>query len=281
LNEDIYLNQLWEVLKRESGDIIREFELASTQGQGTSQEVADFRENAVQSFLSRFYPVSHVISKGKITDLGGNQSNSIDCLILNPEHPNLIDSKGKFRLIFSDGCDAAIEVKPDIARVDELFRGLEQGVSVKKVKRSGSSILLLRKIPGHIIEHSHYIPFFIFSIKAFEPRKLYEKIAQYYTENKTPIEHQIDSVCILNSGILRNVKHKELNSYYGAEFPIGQNSGWYFEKWDELALIGLLAHVAYSYPSFPSIAEPIMQRVLKQITLPFAFVTRYGDSLNN
>ncbi len=272
------MNQLWEVLKRESGDIIREFESASSQGQGTPQEVADFRENAVQSFLSRFYPASHVISKGKITDLGGNQSNSIDCLILNPEHPNLIDSKGKFRLIFSDGCDAAIEVKPDIARVDELFRGLEQGVSVKKVKRSGSSILLPRKIPGHIVEHSHYIPFVIFSIKAFEPRKLYEKIALYYTENQTPIEHQIDSVCTLSSGILRNVKHKELN-FYGAEFPIGQNSGWYFEKWDELTLIGLLAHLAYFYPSFPSIAEPIMQRVLKQIKFPF--VERYGDSLNN
>lgn len=96
------MDQLWEILKKESGDIIREFELASSQGLGTPQEVADFRENVVQSFLSRFYLANHFISKGKITDLGGNQSNSIDCLILNPEHPNLIDSKGKFRLIFSD-----------------------------------------------------------------------------------------------------------------------------------------------------------------------------------
>ncbi|MEZ5672620.1 MAG: DUF6602 domain-containing protein [Thiotrichaceae bacterium] len=263
------MNQLWEVLKKEAAGIISEFESASNQGQGAPQEIADFRENAVQSFLSRFYPANHFVSKGKITDLSGNQSNSIDCLILNPAHPHLIDSKGKFRLIFSDGCDAAIEVKPDIARSDELFRGLEQGISVKKIKRSGTSILLLGKSPRHIIEHSHYIPFFIFSIKAFEPRKLYEKIVQYYTENQTPIEHQIDSICILGKGILRNIKYKELNYF-------GQNSGWYFENWDELTLVGFLMNIGNTYPSVPYVAEPIMTRILKQIPIPH--IERCGDS---
>ena len=54
--------------------------LASAQGRGTPQEVADFRENSVQAFIRRFYPSSYVVSKGKVTDVDGNQSNSIDCL---------------------------------------------------------------------------------------------------------------------------------------------------------------------------------------------------------
>lgn len=116
------MTRLLNLLKAEGRRILEEFELASEQGQGTAQEIAHFRENAVQDFISRFYPASHVISKEKITDLEGNQSNSIDCLILNPAHPKLVDAQGKFRLMFADGCDAAIEVKPDLARYDELCR---------------------------------------------------------------------------------------------------------------------------------------------------------------
>ncbi len=204
--------------------IVGEFNLASKQGKGTAQEIADFREHAVQSFLGRFYPTSYIVSKGKVTDLEGKQSNSIDCLILNPAHPNLVDSKGKFRLNFSDGCDAAIEVKPDLARIDELHRGLTQGRSVKKVMRSKSSILTKKHRPAHILEHSLRIPFFIFTLKAFPPAYLCHHIADFYRKNETPLEDQIDGICISGVGFLKNLKHKELN-IYGAPTPIGKNDG--------------------------------------------------------
>ena len=123
------MSQLFEILKAEGRKIVEEFNLASQQGEGTPQEVADFRENAIQDFVKRFFPQSYIVSKGKVTDLDGKQSNSIDCLILNPAHPHLIDSKGKFRIIFADGCDAAIEVKPDLASTNELKRSLKQCIS--------------------------------------------------------------------------------------------------------------------------------------------------------
>lgn len=227
------MSQLLEILKKEGKQIIDEFNLAAEQGEGTPQEIADFRENAVQSFVARYYPQSHIVSKGKITDLEGNQSDSIDCLILNPAHPNLIDSKGKFRIIFADGCDAAIEVKPNIARTDELHRALVQCISVKKTKRSNSAILLRNRAPDHLLEHSFHIPFYIFAVKAFDVQKLYDEITKYYSQNEIPVEHQLDGVCIIGVGILKNIKHKERN-VYGADFPIGKNSGWYFEKWVNL-----------------------------------------------
>lgn len=264
-NLKVCISQLIQILKNESKQILEEFKLASIQGDGTSQEVADFRENVVQSFVARFYPQSHIVSKGKITDLDGNQSASIDCLILNPAHPNLIDSKGKFRLILADGCDAAIEVKPNIARKDELHRSLEQGISVKKTKRTNSSILLQNRCKAEILEHALHIPFIIFSVKAFSPQKLYSEIINYYSIQSTPIELQIDAICILGIGILKNIKYKELN-HWSANFPMGQNSGWYFEKWEELTLIGFLLHLEQSYSSFPDISEPVMSRILKKIS---------------
>ncbi|MGH8717265.1 MAG: DUF6602 domain-containing protein [Burkholderiales bacterium] len=212
-----------------------------------SQELADFRENAVQSFVARFYPQSHIVSKGKITDLDGNQSDSIDCLILNPAHPHLIDSKGKFRLIFADGCDSAIEVKPNLARTDELYRALEQGITVKKTKRSRTPLLLGETKPSHLVEHSLHVPFYIFSVKAFDPHKLYSEVTNYYATNRTLIEHQVDGLCIIGVGMLKNVKHKELN-IYGSGFPFGQNSGWYFEEWGKLTPLGFLLNLEYTIP---------------------------------
>lgn len=265
-----------DIIISEGKTIVGEFKLASKQGSGTAQEVADFREHAVQSFLGRFLPSNYIISKGKITDLDGNQSNSIDCLILNPAHPNLTDSKGKFRLNFSDGCDAAIEVKPDLARTDELHRGLKQCISVKEILRSKSAILLKGNKPPHIIEHSLRIPFFIFSLKTFSPEDLYRHIADFYRTEKVPLENQIDGICVCNVGIVKNVKHKDLN-VYGASFPIGRNDGWYLEKWKDAALLGLLLNLEYTFSSQPGITDSIMKRVLTK--LGRFDVQRLGESV--
>lgn len=259
------MSQLLDILRAEGKRIIEEFNLASKQGKGTPQEIADFREHAVQSFIARAYPQNFVVSKGKITDLDGQQSNSIDCLLLNPAHPHLVDSKGKFRLVFADGCDAAVEVKPDFSRMDEVVRALEQCISVKKVKRSKSSILLPRQDKQHILEHSLHVPFFIFSVISFNPKKLYTEITQYYKANGTPLEHQVDGICVVDEGFIKNVKHNEMN-VYGAPPPIGGTAGWYYEEWGESAPIGLLMNLEYTYASFPGIAESIMKRVLTRLS---------------
>ena len=269
------MSQLLEILKKEGKQIIDEFKLASGQGEGTPQEIADFRENAVQSFVARFKTLqSHIVSKGKITDLDGKQSDSIDCLILNPAHPHLIDSKGKFRLIFADGCDSAIEVKPNLARTDELHRALEQCISVKRTRRSQTPVLVAGRSPAHIIEHSLHIPFFIFSIKAFDPLKLYTEVTSYYKKNETPLEYQIDAISIIDIGILKNIKHKERN-IYGSAHPVGQNDGWYFENWGESTPLGFLLNMEYAFSSFPEIADSIMKRALTKIGN--THVQRFGD----
>lgn len=268
------IDRFIDILKNEGRRIADEFELASQQGEGTPQEVSDFREHAVQGFISRFLPQSHVVSKGKVTDLEGNQSDSIDCLILNPAHPNLIDSKGKFRLIFSDGCDAAIEVKPNLARADELQRGLHQGQSVKRTKRSESPLLMRHKQPQHILNHSCYIPYFIFSVKAFSPENLWQRVAEFHTTLSVPLEEQLDAIFINGNGILKNVKHAELNLYGNAPHLAG-GTGWYYEKWKEATLVGLLLSLGESAPAVAPLSSTIIQRVVRR-SARFE-VSRFGD----
>ena len=266
---------LLDILKIESRTINDEFALASSQGKDTPQEISDFRENAVQTFVKRYYPQSHIVSKGKITDLDGNQSCSIDCLILNPEHPNLVDANGKFRLIFADGCDAAIEVKPDLAKKDEIHRGLKQGISVKSVNRSKSAILLRDDKSEEVIAFSQKVPFYLFTVSAFAVEKLHDVIYEFYKENATDHMQQIDGVVILGVGILKNITVSELN-VYGAEYPVGKNTGWYFENWGEATLLGMLLNLQYSFMSFPRVGEPIMKRILTRVGR-FS-VDRIGDA---
>jgi hypothetical protein len=270
------MDRLIEILKAEGRLIAEEFKLASEQGEGTPQEVADFREHAIQSFVGRFLPQSHIVSKGKITDLEGNQSDSIDCLILNPAHPNLVDSQGKFRLIFSDGCDAAIEVKPNLARTDELHRGLLQGQSVKRTKRSRSPLLLQATKPPHIVNHSQHIPFYMFAVRAFDPATLWREVTAFYAANAVPLEEQLDAIFVNGVGVVKNIKYVELNMY-GSESPVGGNTGWYFEEWGDATLIGLLLSLEYSFPAVASISESIMKRVLTK--LGRFVVHRLGDGV--
>jgi hypothetical protein len=168
-------------------------------------------------------------------------------------------------------------VKPNLARTDELRRALEQGISVKKAKRSKSALLWSGGKPPHVLEHSLYIPFYIFAVRSFDLLRLYEHISKYYRDQGVTKEQQIDGVFVIDSGILKNIKHREYN-IYGSPAPLGQNDGWYFEQWGETMPLGILMSLEYSISSFPGIAESIMKRVLRKIgRIPH--VGRLGDSI--
>ena len=141
------MDDLYQLLREDGIELEAKFRKASIEGKGTSQEVADFREHAVQDFVARFFPYPHRITKGKLRDSFGAISDSIDCIVCNPNHPYTVDSHGKFRLLLVEGIDVAIEVKPDIASSAELRRGLEQGLSVKALKRASPPTLNASTLP--------------------------------------------------------------------------------------------------------------------------------------
>lgn len=256
------MQEFFELLRLDAQEIQIKFLRSSIEGKGTSQEVSDFREHAVQSFVERYFPFPYKISKGGIYDCTGTRSDSIDCLILNPVHPHTIDSHGKHSLIIADGVDTAIEVKPDISVKKELKRALIQGISVKKLKRVKGSIILGNK-PEYILELSRRIPFFVFSMKTKKNiDDTLNEIKDYYNQNNTPLIEQLDVVIIHNQGVLVNYKYKELFPWGSLDFSDQQKAGWVFEEWGEDTLAGFIFHLNRVYPAVPTISEPVLSKYI-------------------
>jgi hypothetical protein len=267
--EGVSLEKLVDLLKKEAVSLDQDFRQASTLGEGTPQEIADFRENAFRSFIRRFFPNPYRVVKGKIYDFYENgPSASIDCVLVNPTHPNLIDTGDKFQLLLADGVDLVIEVKPDLANASELKRALEQGLSVKKLRRIKSPILLSRNKPAYVIEASKQIPFFIFTQKVkSDLEKTVHEIISWYVERSVPVEEQLDAIAILGVGILNHIKYKDFY-YYGWDIPDNERFGWFLEEWHDATLIGFLLCMEMSFHSTATIQESVLRRYLKKLQIP-------------
>ena len=136
------MDALFALVRDDAEELRLEFKKAGIQGRGTPQDIATFRETAPQGTLSNYFPFPFRVAKGGIVDSYGRRSASVDCILVNPMHPYTIDRRENFKLIFADGVDAAIEVKPDISQKDELYRGLEQGLKVKALRRAETALAM-------------------------------------------------------------------------------------------------------------------------------------------
>lgn len=200
------MNKLIELLRAETKEIAASFEKASIEGEGTPQEVADRREGVINKFLEKYFPFPFRIVKGNIIDSHGNRSNSIDCIVLSPSHPYTVDPvNGKASVILADGVDFAIEVKPDLAQITELERGLAQIRSVKRLRRVRTG---LASTPEEI-ERARQVPGFIFSETTYaNARTLISNIVDYYVANAVPKTEQFDLIVVNNRLIAINNSEK-------------------------------------------------------------------------
>src|SRR5690606_21383820 len=181
--------KLLRLLKFEAKEIQLSFEKASIEGEGTPQEVAERREMVlVKSFLEKYFPFPYRRAKGNIIDSYNERSNYIICIVLSPSHPYTIDPKNEnATIIFADGVDFAIEVKPDFTNKKEIERSLNRIRSVKNLRRKRDSILLKSQHSAETIANAKLIPTFIFSDKTFvDIRTLINHIVDYYLLNNVP-----------------------------------------------------------------------------------------------
>ena len=231
------MDDLYQLLREDAVELESKFRRASIEGKGTSQEVADFREHALQDFVSRFFPFPHRITKGKIRDTFGLLSDSVDCVVCNPNHPYTIDSHGKFRLLLCEGVDSAIEVKPDIAASAELVRGLEQGLSVKALKRRVVPSLMHG---GWQFDRAHRVPYVIFAMRCkANPLDTLDEIAAFYKVRETPPMQQADFVAVNGIGLFVNYLDESMYCWANkASVPV--QTGWFFERWSSNTLSGFI-----------------------------------------
>jgi hypothetical protein len=260
------VNEFLEILKLEGQELVNEFKKASLQGKGTPQEVSDRREGSFVTLIQRYYPFPFRITKGIVMDSYGKRSDSIDCIICNPNHPYTIDTSGKHSFLFADGIDAAIELKPDLKNKVELFRGLKQIQSLKQLRRVETP--LLGSYGEKRIELSRTIPSFIFSNEAkSNVDDTVNEIYSYYVDNNVPLEEQFDFIVINGLGIICNFKIPELNRRENVSgLP---KYGYWFEEWNELTIAAFLLYLDISDPAIPKITTGILERYLGKAIKPF------------
>lgn len=199
------MNDLLELLKIESEEIATKFRKASLEGKGTSQEVSDRREDALQQLVQKYFPFPFKIGKGNIIDSSGGRSASIDCVVLNPDHPHTIGDGKHYSVLLADGVDFAIELKPDLVSDAEIWRAAKQVASVKLLSRVSS------EFAG---EKNEKIPCLIFSNSTYTDLNLTLKyFAEYYASNKIKREHQFDMLVINGRCLVINYRK---NSIFGS-----------------------------------------------------------------
>lgn len=242
------MDDLYQLLQEDAIELESKFRRASLEGRGTPQEIADFREHALQDFVSRFFPFPHRITKGKVRDTYGNIGDSVDCVVCNPIHPYTIDSHGKFRLLLAEGVDVAIEVKPDISTSSELTRGLEQGLSIKALKRRVVPVIM--QTGGWLFERASHVPYVIFSMRCkANPLDTLNEIAEFYAERGVHPLQQADFVAVNGVGLFVNYSDPAMYCW-GNKDAVQVHTGWFLEKWSQNTLAGFiwrlqqLAHAA-------------------------------------
>jgi hypothetical protein len=266
-------NKLLNLLRLESKEISEGFKKSSLEGAGTPQEVADRREEIFKEFIGKYFPFPYRIAKGNITDAYDRNSQSIDCIVLNPSHPYTIDTKNKkASIILADGVDFAIEIKPDLNSKKEIHRALEQIQSVKKLRRIREQLLIKNQVSEKKYEYAKTIPCIIVSEKTYvNENHLLNIIVDFYIENSVPPIEQFDIILVNGRFVAYNFRK---NSFISN----GDSEGIMLWDGEDDSLALLLFELNRLPQSMPLISSNVLELYLKRM---FPMELKYDKELND
>jgi hypothetical protein len=160
-------------------------------------------EGVVREFLSSYLPPYNRIGEGEIVDIKGSQTTQLDLIITNEYHPTLNDLSGPEMFIIEGvACVGEVKTKLNSQDIDTLIQSC---ITYKSLEPELPDGMTVHGNPSDIFRFVDHRPYFIF---AFESQLIIETIEQklrnYYAQNSTPIEHQIDAVFCLDRGTIWN-----------------------------------------------------------------------------
>lgn len=265
------MNQRLTTFVEQTGaELTAQFARASTLGEGTSQEVADFREGALRDLMRRFYPAPHTVTKGKILGPDGSLSASIDCVVLSHEHPHLVDSEQKLSFLLADGVDLVVELKPDLTDSREIARAIRQVSSVKEIVKRNSGLvggIQARRAHPDAFEawenEAHRIPTVVFANSSRPIEDLVAVTTAIHQELDLGAPLQFDIIAINGYGLLTNKKTRFTPPILDGRHA--EIDGLFWEEFGNLTLPALLFRLAEFPAAVPRMSTPVFSRYLDHV----------------
>jgi hypothetical protein len=179
-------------------------------------------------------------------------------VICAPNHPYTVSARDKFSLLLAEGVDSVVEVKPDISDRAELHRALEQGLTVKRLRRATTSLLHERH---PLSEWAKRVPFGIFSMRCkAAPIETGFEVLEFYAERGTAPIDQADFIVVNDVCVFSNFVDSSLNSWNASGFP--NQTGWFYEGWQQDSLVGFLLRLHRVAHAGMKLQEDVLPRYL-------------------
>lgn len=166
----------------------------------------DAFEESFRGFLRRYLPKKLDILQGTIIDAQGNTTRQLDVIITDAASTPIFYESGNTRVVPAEMVYAVIEVKANLD-IAELKRSLENMASVRALSKTAYQ-------PGGVFvtELSLYgknftiwpTNYYIFAIDSAPLDNLCAFLRDYYNQHNLPPENRIDSICVLNRGMIVN-----------------------------------------------------------------------------
>jgi hypothetical protein len=165
----------------------------------------DANEETVKKFLRQYLPRTLDITTGTLIDSEGNISRQLDIIICDSAKTPIFYQSGETRVIPIECVYAVIEVKAflDKTELEKAYQNMQSVKDLKKIAFFPTVGLIVNNINMYGKEWNYWpIQHFVF---AFDSPKLESVLINLNTyQNKNEIHKRIDSICVLEKGVVLN-----------------------------------------------------------------------------
>jgi len=165
------------------------------------------REIVMKHFLKNYLPPMLGVGSGEIVSADGGVSKQMDIVIFDKLHCPIFIREDEVHIFPIESVYAVIEVKSKLGR-PELEDCVEKIKSVKELSKKAyveqnGVIIHATDLYG---KKFGYFPTlgFVFAFDSIKIDTLRQKLDELNREKNIKLEHRVDSVCILNKGIITN-----------------------------------------------------------------------------
>lgn len=172
----------------------------------------DTGETIVRSFLSEYLPKNLEISTGQIFDTNGKVSRQLDIIIHDRDNTPVLylDKNKRNKLIPVECVYSVLEVKSFLDKRElqkhksGVFVNMESVRALEK-KAFYPGGVILRDTNNYGQEWTDWpINYYVFAFDSIRLEKLKVYVDQYHSQNNSPPEKRIDTICVLGKGLILN-----------------------------------------------------------------------------